>query len=315
MGKELFATILFDANYIEPALLTSYLILRGQYRGISGLCLIYIDKQQPCDVEAKNIIHKYVEHFYRMFPLHAIKICNTLPDFNKYHFTNAILYKPLIPSLIGHSKYIINFDAGIIPGSHFDSFINQTINQCLINPNKWIISAFCDPVLNSLPVPIKISDESRLYPNGQVLLFNKENFDTFHFDQRYMVNYEKYQKSLVYAEQELMCITADTDELSELPLANERTLYGLDLKSMLDKNLILDHAKIDEHCIYSKVIGTLKPWKYWVLDANKKHWIEKIRLMEAEFPISHLPLIIANRHHINHTKYQQAFVEYHHNLL
>jgi hypothetical protein len=313
--EQLTTTILFDSNYIEPALLTSYLIMKGQYKGIANLILIYIDKEEQRDEEAKAIIQNYVNRFTQAFPLSAIKIRDSIPSFSRYHFTNTIIYKPFIPSLISTNEFVINIDAGVIPGKRFDAFIDYTISHCKSSGKEWIISAFCEELTNLHPLPIAISDNTKPYPNGQILLFNKESFAYGNFMQRYMLNYQLHKNSLVYAEQELICITANAGELSQLPLASERKLYSLDIKPLWDKNLILNHTSIDDDCVYSKVIGTLKPWKYWVLDPNKKHWIEKIKLMEAEFPISQFPLIVSNRHEVTNTQLQRAFLECHHNLI
>jgi hypothetical protein len=315
MREQITATILFDSNYVEPALLTAYLIMIGQYKGIQNLILIYIDREQQRDAEAQVIIQSYVKQFSHSYPLSAIKIQDRIPNFSKYHFTNSIIYKPLIPSLISTNHFVINIDAGVIPGQRFDAFLDHARSQCEDSDKEWIISAFCDELSNSPPLPIAISDKTKPYPNGQILLFNKKSSEYRKFTQRYMLAYQLHKNDLVYAEQELICITADAGELIQLPLASERKLYTLDIKPLLNKNLILDHTSIDDNCTYSKVIGTLKPWKYWVLDPNKKHWIEKVKLLEADFPIRQYSLIISNRHEVTHTNLQRAFIEYHHNLL
>jgi len=311
MLKKISASVLFDSNYIEPALLTAYEIIKGNF-SISDLILIFLDNSQEVDAEASIIINNFTEKFKDYFSISAIKVENTIPNFSKYHFTNSIIYKPLIPDLIKNKDFIINIDAGIIPGANFNKFLDQSIEQSLENKSNWIISAFCELSAGLLPNGLDKFDANILYPNGQVLLFNCDNFRSTSFLARYLEKYNLLSEYLVYAEQELMCITLNEEELLELPLNGERFNYELNIHSLSDVSLIYNYKNIDESCTYSKIIGTLKPWKYWVLDPNKKHWIEKIKNMENEFPISSYELISKNRHEITHQAFQKAFLESHH---
>lgn len=289
------ASILFDASYIEPALVTAYeLIQHADY--FKSIVLIYADGGSPDDNEAKNIIYRFVETFSRKVDLRAIQIRNHLPQINRYHFNNTIIYKVLIPSVLPQESYVLNFDAGILIGDVFDQFMRELNEAQTGESDKWVIAAHCFPSSVNLPIELRKFPYNDLYPAGTLLLFNVKNYIESKWQDRYLSNYLELHNQLGYAEQELMCITSMPDELRPLPFEEKRKVWFLGSNLYSDNT---DWRAITEEemkgSIFFKFFGSIKPWKYWCLDPARSIYLSRRSALEREFRVSDNLLIEKHR--------------------
>ena len=285
-------SILFNSKYIEPALVTAYelLIFLDEKQ---PLYLLYLESKDDNDHEAMRLIVGFKNRFDNLGRIRLLKIDNNLQAFNAYHFDNSIIFKGIIPSFIKDEKFILNIDAGILPGGQFEAFLHEIKNVCIsCSNNTWIIAAHCQEP--QIPKKLSTLNYSKMYPAGGVLLFNAENYKKNEWHNRYVDNYNQYCNNLEYAEQELMCITSKIDEIINLPLGNERLNIFLSMDTLAAKNEIINQENIQKS-IFFKCYGSFKPWKYFVLDPNKYVFTKKRARLEKDFQSTGNQLIEKNR--------------------
>ena len=300
-------SIFFDSNYIEAALITAFDLLKKNYKGINKIYLIFLNRSTSDDFLAMKIISDFQSTCKQEIEIVVIIVDDSLPQLNKYHFNNSIVYKPLIPELINNEDYILNIDAGIITGEKFKLMVEKIYEIINSTNQEWIVGAHCEQSVE-LNLRNSIQERHSLYPVALILLFNTKNFKKANYYQRYLELYKNLNESLTYAEQELMCLTLSTNELIEIPFASERFTPNLSIEAMFDPNLIWKIEEIN-NSVYFKIVGTLKPWKYWILDPNKKIWLEKVHDLEKIIKLSGNSLIEKNRHDVTHESYRKAFIE------
>lgn len=298
------ASILFDANYLEPALLTAF-ELRKRTNLFHHTYLVLLH-DNDFD-EAVGIVQGFCNRFNESRNFFVpISLKNTLPKFDACHFNNSIIYKAIIPSLLPNESYILNLDAGMLLGGNFDSYIRDFEDRyCHEGAGDWIVAADCHDPEGRIPAPLSELPHANLYPAGIFLLFNGSQYTKRNWYARFLQNYISFHSNLTYAEQELMCLTAIDGEILELPRGGRITPF-LGLEPLLQpSNVVFD----SDDFVYFKFVGSLKPWKYWVLDPTKAAWTRRRALLEEEFPLSQYTLINRNRHAVNHEGLRRAFLE------
>jgi lipopolysaccharide biosynthesis glycosyltransferase len=304
------ASVLFDAHYLEPALVTAFELLQ-RARHFHHLYLIYLSAGTSVDEEAIQIISEFCASMGGADAnLSAITLDDTLPKFQAAHFNNSIIYKSLLPSILPHEKYVLNVDAGILVGERFDAFLLEiTQVMCTAEDTAWLIAAHChDDPMNLLPSILLGEGHHDLYPAGGMLMFNITRCISHNWVGRLLQNYQRCASFLHYAEQELICLTAQGVDLRALPGGDDRDTPFLGLESMHDVAALCSASRTQD-CLFFKFIGTLKPWKYWVLDPNKRLWTSRRDMLERVFPISNYALIEANRHTVTHEGFRVAFLK------
>ena len=222
-------SITFDQFYIEPALLTAYEILNC---GLSyKLHLVYIEpKDKDTSNEMENILLKF-KGTINNDQLIIIKVANTLNDYNKFHFTNSIIYKILNPSIIKDYDFILNLDAGILCGNKFVDFIECIITE--VNNHKHdnsLVSAFCTDSEVDLNIGLHNFPHNSKYPSGIVMLFNVRNYDLFNTVDKILSTWYQFSDYFIYGEQDLLCIIAEEGQISQLPMSDSIIIEYLDLK-------------------------------------------------------------------------------------
>lgn len=287
------ATILFDASYIECALLTAF-ELTQRSKKFHHIYLLYLSDDGPDDEEARSLLAAFCARSTGTVAVSAIVVKNTLDSFNAYHFNNSIIYKAIIPSVLPHEPYILNIDAGILLGKRFDAFVDSITSSHCTDDAQWILSAHCISPEDNMTGPLAQEPRNSLYPAGALFFFHTANYLARDWYSRYIDNYSRWQKLLRYAEQELICLTALEGELRALPSADDihvRTL-GVDVINGVKERLPLSDA---DDCVFFKFAGSLKPWKYWVLDPNKGIYTARRQTMEEQFVVSGYGLIEKHR--------------------
>lgn len=302
---KLAVTVLFDQSYIEPALLTAYELIRCASR-IDKIYLLLLSSEDPDDVDAQEILAEFVEKFNGHIKVSAVHIKNTLQGFQKFHFNNSIIYKALIPSAIPHEHYILNLDAGFLLGQRFNRFLESMIESHQSDTNDWIISAHCINPEENLSLELAGMPHNTLYPAGGLLLFNCKNYSNQGWFRRYTKNFELLSSRLTYAEQELICLTADGGELRTLGLMDEVHTKQLSNAVLEGRQAPLQYGETDD-CALFKFTGSFKPWKYWVLDPDKRLYSIRRAALESEFQLTGIPLIEKHREHATRPDWIRAF--------
>jgi lipopolysaccharide biosynthesis glycosyltransferase len=295
-------TVCFDQNYIEPALLTAFELLQN---GAIPLYLVYIENEDD-SAESLAILQAF-EARVGGDGLRMIKVKNNVFDkFEKYHFTNSILYKVLIPSIVEHD-YVINIDAGFLLGEKYAEFISA-LDLCLTQsyPSDFVVGAFCGASEEELPAHLRRHPYHPRYPTGGVLLFNRKKYQAGDFYTRLVRTYFTYKNELVWAEQDLLCLLLVAEELQELPMKSTVLIEQLGVEGLL-KNA-RSEAWSKDFSLY-KIAGTLKPWKYWVLDPRKKFYLVRRHALTQHLDLDGYRVTRDNRHAVNHVPLQQQFLE------
>jgi hypothetical protein len=287
------ASILFDASYIECALLTAFELTQRSTR-FHHIYLLYLSDDGPDDAEAGTLLAAFRARCTGSVPVSAIVVKNTLGSFNAYHFNNSIIYKAIIPSVLPHESYILNIDAGILLGQRFDAFVDDITRSHCTADAQWILSAHCINPEDNMTGALAQEPRNSLYPAGALFFFHTANYLARDWYRRYIAKYSQWQKQLRYAEQELICLTATEGELRALPAADDihvRTL-GVDVLNGVKERLPLSDA---DDCVFFKFAGSVKPWKYWVLDPDKAIYTARRQTMEEQFVVSGYGLIERHR--------------------
>ncbi len=286
-------SILFDSAYIEPALVTAHDVFTRLAR-IPKLYLIYLLSGSKEDLENIRIIQNFCSRFGSEVSIVPITLQNTLAKLSVYHFNNSIIYKALIPSIVQGEPFIMNLDAGILLGAQFEEFwrdINARVEQ---DVGDWIVGAHCHEPTEFMPHALQAHPHSNYYPAGNLLLFNSAQYNRQKWHERLLGNYLKFMPDLNYAEQELMCLTAEQSEIMPLPSVESRITPFLGLDVLLGKAEQLHFSCLD-NCLFFKFVGSLKPWKYSVLDPNKFIYTKRRAELEARFPLLGIPVIERHR--------------------
>jgi hypothetical protein len=287
------ASILFDANYLEPALVTANELIRPPSL-FSTLYLVYLTGTQEDNLLVVGLLSKFLAGARGETSVHAIQLENTMAPFTKYHFNNSIIYKPLIPSIIAGEPFIVNIDAGVLRGREFDGFVENFVSDLCHDRSEWVLSAICDSAEGQIPAALVGGPYNKLYPAGQFLLFNSRMYSWSNWQSRYIHNYSVFYQHLLYAEQELMCLTALEGELVALPGAESVVVAQLNGDVLYGKSERLPDTYA-EKCVSFKFGGSIKPWKYWVLDPNKSIYTRRRALLESWCVLASNPLIEKNR--------------------
>ena len=299
-------SIIFDEYYIEPALITAYELFKSGTN--FPIFLIFIEPlNRPDSNEIEDILNAFKISIQSNL-INIIKVNNILKDFNKFHFTNSIIYKVLAPSFIDDYDFILNIDAGILLGNKSSDFFN-TIESELNNHSQknTIISAYCTESKIDLNINLHHFPHNSKYPSGIIILFNVINYKENNTADKILFNWNQIGNNLTYAEQDLLCLTLKDDQLAQLPLIDLVIIEFLGLQG-LENNLSSIGNQFEEFAFY-KVCGTCKPWKYWVLDFRKSFYLKRRQNLEVFFGISQYKIIIKNRHQITHYGLAEHFLE------
>ena len=295
-------TICFDKNYIEAALLTAFELMNHE---AIPLYLIYIESEG--DDEEPLVILQSFELRVKGLGVSFIKIKNNIfGKLDKFHFTNSILYKILIPSIIDHD-YIINIDAGTLLGNRFSEYLAE-VDFCVMHhyTSDFVMAAFCGSSKVDLPVHLSKYPHNSKYPTGWVLLFDKKNYQSKNLYERTIRMYMAHQNELVWAEQDLLCLLLNGEELQDLPMKNSVLNEQLSIDGLLTNARSAGWGQ--EFSLY-KVSGSLKPWKYWVLDPRKNFYLSRRDALQKYLDLDAYSFIKSCRHSVNHVPIQKLFLE------
>lgn len=272
-------SMIIDKKYIEPALVTLFTLLKYQSY-YKSLKLIILKKENDSIQNLQEIINLFNE-FKSLFDeknfIEIIIIENKFPEFNKLHFSNAILYKIFTPIIVEADDYILNVDAGNLFHDGFFEF-SKNLNLIVEHKNKFIMGAFLMP--SKMEMPSQISNFSVYYPAGGLILFNVNNYKENKIDDKIIEFYNYNSMYLKYAEQEIMCAILDDSQFYEFK--GVENIYLDDLSLYIGSgHLSIDYKRLNSS-IYYKNTGSIKPWKNWNLNPNRSIYL-KIRSNITKF--------------------------------
>lgn len=315
------ATILFDAGYVESALITAY-ELRTMRAHVDEVVLVLLLRNPADDEVVTGIIAGFCAKMATdaAAPRYtAIHTRGGLPEFNALHFNSSILYKAVVPSIVARDRTLLNIDAGVLLGPAFGAFLDESLARLHDQPD-WVLAAHADPIdpaspSRRLPDALAGLPHNLRYPIANLLFFHPRNYVRANWYERFLTACCQHLPHLCYAEQELICLLATDQELVALPRIEDRTLFHLNYDALLDPAEPMpsaDHAD----CVFFKFVGSVKPWKHWVLDPRRKLYLERRARLEAVFPLDGIELVQRLRRECANESWREGFYRaYEHSLL
>jgi len=264
-------TCSFDCNYLEPALVTLKTLLPYK-KLVKKIYLLFLPPSDPDSarvLQARRVLSNAVQAFKLGEKLEVLEVNNRLPDFKVHHFSNAILFKALVPEALPNESLILNIDAGCIIGGGFPDFLTGMLSAAKDN-TRWSVGAFLSPADGMLPQ--NLPKGSSFYPNAQLLLFHTPRYQSSRVSERLSEGYVSYSQQLELAEQELLSLILSDSEFLSFPFSEE--IYLDDLATFVySQPQEIDSERL-RTCIYYKNTGGCKPWKIWNLNPNKRIYLE-----------------------------------------
>lgn len=308
--KKIALSVIFDENYVEPALVTIFDLVRFAPEDFD-IFLVYMESSNAeVNADITNLINNAINGISSTNKVSAIKFKSTIFDrFEKYHFTNSILYKLVLPELLQHD-YIVNIDAGFLSGSEID-YLFEYLLGVVAGPHfssSCAVGSVCFPSPKDLSAELSVLKHNKLYPTGWILLFNCENYRKSKLFDRLISGYSLHKDQLVWAEQDLLCLVAEEGELHNLDLLGGILTENLSIQGYLQFESSI--ALSSTFMLY-KVVGTLKPWKSWVFDSKKKYYLNRREEVLRDINLSNSSAILSNRFQVTHEPLYRAFLTIH----
>jgi hypothetical protein len=305
--NKLALTIIFDANYVEPGLVTACDLARSIPSDFDLILVFIKSSEESINLEISQLIGEVILQYAGVKNINAISLNSSLfENFNRYHFTNSILYKLLLPQIVEY-YYILNIDAGFLSGDR----IGILYENCrkVMDSHEFenaAVGAVCTPANVDLPVELRRHSHSLLYPAGGIFLFNVEAYRRINLFDRLISKYHTFKDGLIWAEQDLLCLTAREGELLNLNFEEPILIEQLSIQGCWDA--APSQAETALFMLY-KITGTLKPWKYWVLDPKKKFYLKRRNEVLSGLDLNKYSVVKENRLKITHQPLYQAFLE------
>lgn len=275
------ALFIFDANYLSPALVSvaSFFETLGAKR-LPVTLVFLVGDDEDANNKVRVVLQRFEEKLQSTYPgvsLQVVELRGNVFDgyVKRHHFSNAILYKAIIPQAFAHYDHILLFDCGMIFGQQLHDFLIWVENH--IRSRKIAtMAAFCVPSdrADGLSSELMHFPHHALYPAGGTLYFDVARYRQASIYDRLVSAFTIHRERLVYAEQDLLCLTLQPDELSAFDECGTRCHIDL---AASDWGASEDHVRLDRSrdCFYIKHVGSFKPWKKWVLHPSKSIFLKE----------------------------------------
>lgn len=300
-------TIIFDINYVEPAVVTA-LDLERFLPPDWVITLIFIESK---NIQANAEVHSLLALCLSGKKAQAISLGGDVFDtFEKYHFSNAILYKLMVPQ-ITQCDYQLNIDAGFLSGPNI-SYLFEYCESLVKSPEfrDVPIAAVCSDAKEDLPLELQGYQHNKAYPAGWLLLFNKAAYEKSGFPKRVQQGYFRFKEQLLWAEQDLLCLISADHEIMPLRLNDQILIEQLTIQDYITGEV--SKAWTSPFMLY-KITGTLKPWNLWVFDDKKQFYLARRDMLSSAISWSQFPIVQDNRYRITHEPLYRAFLAVHEN--
>ena len=278
---------MFDARYLGAALVSvsSFFDVPGMAN--YSLTLVYLSTDPAADMKSAHILQVFQRNIQSRDVLAELRLVvlqgSQFTDFiQRFHFSNAILYKAAIPTVFKHYEHILLFDCGMIFGWRLNDFIHR-LEESICNQEMSLMGAFCYPpnINGALSQDLQAFPHNMLYPSAAVLYFDVKRYNQSAIYERYLNAYAAYREKLRYAEQDLFCLVLKEAELTAF--RDDQVLRcHIDMASVDSWSQIAKYEAIyaSRDYLYLKHIGSFKPWEKWVLHPAKAIYLREQKRLE-----------------------------------
>lgn len=222
------AFFIFDSGYLGPALVSAASLFKVMGGNRLPVTLVFLPDGSPLDENIRHTLLQFessIKARYPEAPLELAELNTNVFDsyVKRYHFSKAILYKAILPEAFAHCQHILIFDCGMIFGTRLLTFL-QGVEHAIQNSSIGLLAAFCveSDGPSGLPPSLAYHPHHALYPGGGTLYFDVQKYAQSDLYQRLIRCYDAHRDQLMYAEQELLCLTLDGTELTQLQESGER---------------------------------------------------------------------------------------------
>jgi lipopolysaccharide biosynthesis glycosyltransferase len=272
---------LFDFNYLAPALVSVASLLEALGNQIIPVSLIYLEGPQQDNDKARAVLRNFQAKLTTEYPNSKLDILELSGDLfstyvKRHHFSKTILYKAILPKAFSQLENILLFDCGMIFGQGLHNFLVWLDNSIITNKISTI-AAFCVPSgqRDGLDQDLQAVKHNSKYPTGGTLYFDVKKYIESSVYERLLSTFQSYREKLIYAEQDLMCLTLREAELSAFPEIGVRCHIDLASPQSWENAKDYDDLYLNREFFYLKHVGSFKPWKKWVLHPAKSIFIKE----------------------------------------
>ncbi len=280
---------LFDSNYLTPALVSVESFASLERIEKYTITLIFVSKEELRDENSISILQLFQEKLNAIdanLKLSIIILKSKIfkEYIRRYHFSDAILYKLLLPKILPNYQHIIFFDCGMIFGDRTNDFL-KLIEKKVDCDEMGVVGAFCSDSddTNGLSETLRHLGHNEYYPAGVILYFDVKKYEKSNLYDRIINSFEENKELLLYAEQDLLCLVLTSGELTRFEKNTDR--IQIDMADESTWNLIAWYSKKynSKDYFYIKHIGSFKPWNKWVLHPVKALYLKRKQLLSKNF--------------------------------
>lgn len=285
--KRLNVVFLFDAKYLGPALVSvaSFFDVPGMEE--YSVTLVYLTTDTATDQRAATILqtfHNNMQLRNARIDLRLVALNgNQFTDYvQRFHFSQAILYKAALPAVFHDYEHILFFDSGMIFGADVKEFV-RIIELGIHDDELATVCAFCcrADVNGALSEELRKYPHNALYPSAAVLYFDVKRYNEAKMWGRYLSAYAAYRQILQYAEQDLLCLVLQEGELKAFSDQYVRCHIDMALPENWHKIDTYEKTYFGREYLYLKHIGSFKPWKKWILHPLKSIYLREQQRLES----------------------------------
>jgi lipopolysaccharide biosynthesis glycosyltransferase len=277
---------LFDERYLGPALVSAASFLATSGAEGYPLTLLFMSRaDDEADLAARGALIAFAEATRACRPqldMRLVVLRATVFDQyqQRFHFSSAIMYKIVLPEIFPDYGHIVLFDCGMLFGRATGDFL-AALEARIARADLGPIAAYCGLAEHEgwLAPHLQAFPHNRLYPSAVILYFDVASYAAAGLYQRILEGFAHYRESLLYAEQDLLCLILREGELGDFEARDDRLHIDMAEEASWMRMDEYRTAWAAKDYFYLKHIGSFKPWKKWILHPAKGFYlIERERL-------------------------------------
>ena len=272
---------LFDARYLGAALTSAANLIEVLGASRVPVTLVYLVGTGSADAKVAAILQRFEAGVRCRYPeilLQTITLQgNIFSDYVKrYHFSEAILYKVILPKVLKAYRHLLVLDCGMIFGNRLINFLDG-VEMSIRSSEMAPVAAFCVPAdqAGGLGDDLKHHPHNALLPGAAILYFDVVRYEQLALYERLLSGFQAHRERLAYAEQDLMCLVLTDRELGVFTEGGVRC--HIDMAGQASWKAIDDYEALyaSGDFLYLKHVGSFKPWKKWVLHPAKSIFLRE----------------------------------------
>lgn len=279
---------LFDAAYTGPALVSAASFLAAPGGARYPLTLLYMSAaDDAADLTARGALVAFTDAMNVRPGMPEVRVvvlrANVFDHYQqRFHFSSAIMYKIVLPQIFPTLAHIVLFDCGMLFGRATADFLDA-LEARIARDELAPIAAYCGSPEHpgALATHLQALPHNRLYPSAVILYFDVARYVAAGLYERIVTGFAHYRDSLIYGEQDLLCLLLREGELSAFDERDDRLHINMNLDDSWLRCAEYEAAYAAKDYFYLKHIGSFKPWKKWILHPAKAIYLRERERLRA----------------------------------